>query len=245
MVTGHGSVEDETKPEKRPGKWWKLTLVGLIGVFAVLACYELISSAGKLGPGTVTTTTPPPSAISAAAAASPHAITSAGATSVSPATTAGTPAPQAGTPAPQPLDVLSVAAFGPQGTADGDNPGAASRLINVSTFLPWSTQWYATPEFGNLRSGTGLLLTLGENATVRDIRLSLGSAPGADVQVRVGNSPSLALPVAASASGVGGSVRLAVTSRTAGRYVLIWFTRLPPDGHGHYQVSVYSVAVDG
>jgi hypothetical protein len=27
--------------------------------------------------------------------------------------------------------------------------------------------------------------------------------------------------------------------------VLIWFTRLPPDGQGHYQVSVYSVSVDG
>jgi hypothetical protein len=244
MVTEHDPVDGETKPEKRPGKWWMLTLVGLIGVFAALACYDLISSAGKLDPGTATATatatvtTPPPSAISAAGAASPHAMTSAGATSVSPVTTAGTPAPQ-------PLDVLSVAAFGPQGTADGDNPGAASRLINVSTFLPWSTQWYATPEFGNLRSGTGLLLTLAENATVRDVRLSLGSAPGADVQVRVGNSPSLALPVTASASGVGGSVRLTVTSRAAGRYVLIWFTRLPPDGHGHYQVSVYSVSVDG
>jgi hypothetical protein len=243
MVTEQGPVDGEMKPEKRSGKWWKLALVGLIGVFAVLACYDLISNAGNIsnagkpGPGTVTTTTRP-SAISAAGAPSPHAMTSAGATTVSPATTAGTPAPR-------PLDVLSVAAFGPQGTADGDNPGTASRLISVSTFLPWSTQWYATPEFGNLRTGTGLLLTLRENATVRDVRLSLGSALGADVQVRVGSSPSLALPVTASASGVGGSVRLTMTSRAAGRYVLVWFTRLPPDGHGHYQVSVYSLSVDG
>ena len=38
-----------------------------------------------------------------------------------------------------------------------------------------------------------------------------------------------------------------LTAATAakGRYVLIWFTRLPPDGHGHYQVSVYDVEVDG
>jgi hypothetical protein len=138
-----------------------------------------------------------------------------------------------------------VAAFGPAGTADGDNPGLASRILDVSTDQPWYTQWYATPEFGDLRSGTGLLLTLSKTAVVRDVRLALGSAPGTDVQVRVGNSPSPDLPTVASASGVDGTVRLALTTPATGRYVLIWFTRLPPDGHGHYQVSVYNVFVDG
>jgi hypothetical protein len=27
--------------------------------------------------------------------------------------------------------------------------------------------------------------------------------------------------------------------------VLIWFTLLPPDGQGHYQISVYNITVDG
>ena len=35
------------------------------------------------------------------------------------------------------------------------------------------------------------------------------------------------------------------TTPVTARYVLVWFTRLPSDGDGHYQVSVYSVAVDG
>ena len=141
--------------------------------------------------------------------------------------------------------MTAVAAFGPEGTADGDNPGTASRILNVSTDQPWYSQWYATPRFGNLRSGTGLLLTLGETAVVRDVRLVLGTAAGADAQVRIGNSPSPDLPVVASASGVGGTVRLALRTPATGRYVLIWFTRLPPDGQGHYQVSVYNVFVNG
>jgi hypothetical protein len=40
-------------------------------------------------------------------------------------------------------------------------------------------------------------------------------------------------------------VRLAAKDPAEGRYVLIWFTRLPPDSQGHYQVSVYRAFVDG
>ena len=29
------------------------------------------------------------------------------------------------------------------------------------------------------------------------------------------------------------------------RYVLIWFTKLPPDAAGTYQVSVYKIIVQG
>ena len=43
--TGHGAAETEPEPGKprRPGKLWKLGLGGLIGIFAVLACYDLAS----------------------------------------------------------------------------------------------------------------------------------------------------------------------------------------------------------
>jgi hypothetical protein len=143
------------------------------------------------------------------------------------------------------LNVASVVAVGPDGTADGDNPGTVSRVLAPDAGQPWYTQWYATPEFGNLRSGTGLLLDMGETVSVREVQLVLGSEPGADVQVRVGSSPLLDLPTVASATSAGGTVRLTATAPAKGRYVLIWFTQLPPDGHGHYQVSVYSAAVDG
>jgi hypothetical protein len=141
--------------------------------------------------------------------------------------------------------VASIAAFGPEGTADGDNPGTVSQILGAGTDQPWRSDWYATPEFGNLQSGTGLLLDLSNPVTVADVRLALGSEPGADVQVRVGNSPSLDLPTVASSLGAGGTVQLTAATPAKGRYVLIWFTRLPSNGHGHYQVSVYDVGVDG
>jgi hypothetical protein len=116
----------------------------------------------------------------------------------------------------------------------------------VSTAQPWYSQWYATPEFGHLRSGTGLLLGMGETVTVKSAQLVLGNAPGADVQVLVGNDADLAdMSSVASARGVGGTVQLTATTPGSGRYVLIWFTRLPANSHGEYQVDVYGVTIDG
>jgi hypothetical protein len=149
-------------------------------------------------------------------------------------------------PASHSLGATSAAAFGPDGLTDGDNPGIASRIVDVSSDLPWYSAWYATPEFGNLQSGTGILLDMGQTVTVSSVQLVLGTALGADVQVRVGDDQYPAgLTPAASAYGVGGTVRLTATAPARGRYVLIWFTRLPPNSQGKYQVDVYSVSVDG
>lgn len=232
---GHAAVKADPQPDgPRQGKKWKLALLGLVGVFVALACYDLIAVSGQVGStGTV----------SAAGTVTP---TAKGAPSAAGAATTAGPAPSgSSTPASQALTVTSVAAFGPGGTANGDNPGIVSRILAAGTDQPWYSQWYATPEFGNLQSGTGLLLDLGETVTVTDVRLVLGRAPGADVQLRVGNSPSVDLPSVASARDAGGAVQLTATTPAKGRYVLIWFTRLPPDGQGHYQVRVYHATVDG
>ena len=65
--------------------------------------------------------------------------------------------------------------------------------------------------------------------------------------MRVGNTATQAgLATVASAANAGGTVRLPVTSSASGRYVLVWFTSLPPNGQpGQYQVDVYGVTVDG
>jgi hypothetical protein len=112
--------------------------------------------------------------------------------------------------------------------------------------MPWYSSWYLSPEFGNLKAGTGLLLDMGKPVTVGSVQLNLGGQVGADVQVRVGDTAALnALPVAATATDVGGTVRLPTAKRDSGRYVLIWFTALPPIGQGRYQISVYDTTVDG
>jgi hypothetical protein len=144
------------------------------------------------------------------------------------------------------LSVASAAAYGPDGFADGDDPGNANDVIARGASQPWTSQWYVSPDFGMLKHGTGLLLDLGRKATVTSVRLDLAAYQGANLQIRVGNgTASQDLRVAAQANDVGGVVALTLRHPTAARYLLIWFTQLPPDGAGHYAASVSHVVVTG
>jgi hypothetical protein len=40
-------------------------------------------------------------------------------------------------------------------------------------------------------------------------------------------------------------VHLRLTTSARGRYVLIWFTSLPPDPAGTFQASVHNLRLDG
>ena len=148
--------------------------------------------------------------------------------------------------AAQTLAPVSATAFGMGGAGQSDNPQDAQQAIDGSATTAWSTDWYTTAQFGNLYPGTGLLLDMGRPVTVTAARIVLGPSPGADLQIRVGSTPALAgLPPVAHAANVGGVVSLQLTTPARGRYVLIWFTGLPPDPAGTFQASVYDVHVQG
>ncbi|HEY7263186.1 MAG TPA: helix-turn-helix domain-containing protein [Trebonia sp.] len=162
--------------------------------------------------------------------------------------TANTPSPAQAAPAPvRSLHIAAVEAFGPNGLADGDNPDGAMSVIRHSSQSPWQSQWYATAAFGNLKDGTGLLIDMGHRVTVTSVRINMAGYHGANLQLRVGDSagsPS-SLRVAAHKSGAGGTVRVTLSTPQHVRYLLIWFTQLPPDGAGTYQATVYHVVVNG
>ena len=163
------------------------------------------------------------------------------------------PAPAHSTAAPAPpvvpvqvLTPVKAAAFGPGGTAAGDNPRRAAAVIDGSHATAWRSDWYTTAAFGNLKRGTGLLLDMGRRVTITSAQIVLGAIPGADVQLRAGNVPALAdLREVASAADAGGTVRIRLTAPARAKYVLIWFTRLPPDGTGTFRASVYDIHLHG
>jgi len=153
------------------------------------------------------------------------------------------------TRAPRPLRVLapvSVTAIGPAGPGSGDNPQAASMAIDASTTTAWVSNWYRTPEFGGLQAGTGLLVDMGRTVRATRVQITLGSARGADLQVLTGNVPALTQQrLQASASDAGGTVRLTLARPERARYLVVWFTLLPPDSSGTFQVSVYGIKIFG
>jgi cytoskeletal protein RodZ len=171
--------------------------------------------------------------------ASPSASPSRSASpSASPSTPAAVPA--------RALTPVSAAAFGPYSGGRGDDPQGAHLAIDGHPGTAWHTDWYTTARFGNLYPGTGLLVDMGRPVTITAAQLTLGRAPGADVQLRVGTAPALAdLPPVARVSSAAGVVRLRLAPPAHGRYVLVWFTSLPPDPSGTFQASIYDLRLAG
>jgi Helix-turn-helix domain len=158
----------------------------------------------------------------------------------------GSPTSTAVGSAPAPLRIATAAAFGPGGTAHGDDPSMASRAIDGSSSTYWQTDWYATSHFGGLQSGTGLLLDMGSPVSVTSAQITLGPSAGGSLELLAGSTPVLAdLHVVATARNSGGTQTIQVTSPVTGRYLLVWFTSLPPDSTGTYQATVSNVKLSG
>jgi transcriptional regulator with XRE-family HTH domain len=216
-------------PRGRRGLNWSIALA--VAALAVIGfgIYRLVS-----GPGQAVT----PSAASQPAVTgqpSPHPAQK-------PSPTPAAPSPAAAAPVQQ-LVPVRAKAFGPRG---GDHPQLASQVIRVHRAAGWHSDWYASARFGNLYGGTGLLLDMGHPVTLTSAQISLGPARGASLQVRVGATPALAaMPPVAHTVNTGGVVRLEPARPAHGRYVLIWFTKLPPDHAGTFRASVYHVSLQG
>jgi cytoskeletal protein RodZ len=220
---------------------WSATLAVLVLAVLGFASYEFVAGVGRAHHAAAATT-PRPTRVVSQLATLPPVTPSAQVTSAEPSLSP--------TPSPTPVAVrtltpVSVAAFGPAGTADGDNPQTAARALSGDPATPWVSDWYAAADL-NDEAGTGLLLDMGRTVTITSVRLSLAGRPGADVQVRVGGSPVLSeLRSVARSSGAGGTVRLSLATPVQARYLLVWFTLLPPDTSGTYQASVYDITVQG
>lgn len=137
-----------------------------------------------------------------------------------------------------------------------ENDKYAPLAIDGDPSTYWYTDYYLNnPVFGGLKPGTGLILDMGKQVKLSDVEITFGQTAGADVAIEVGNdnsrSPAALATFTTVASGEhipGGTYTFHASGSATGRYVLIWFTRLPRETHGpkhHYEAEVYNVAVRG
>ncbi len=146
------------------------------------------------------------------------------------AAAAGTP--RAGETGPDAsLQVVAARDFDPLGNGS-ENGGQAPAAIDGSSETVWRTQTYFDP-LEQQKAGVGLLLDLGREAPVSSVAMVLDGQPS-DVQVRVAPATQATPPatqdgfaVLGSAQGVDGEVTISGAQQST-RYVLVWFTRLPP-----------------
>ena len=92
------------------------------------------------------------------------------------------------------------------------------------------------PVFGGLKKGTGLILDMGKPVKLSNVEVVFGPTAGADVQIEVGNNNTFSrgalsnfTTVARAGNIPGGGYTFHASGTATGRYVLIWFTKLPPE----------------
>jgi putative peptide zinc metalloprotease protein len=154
------------------------------------------------------------------------------------------------------LDPVSAAGFdaleSPQEDPSDENSANAKYAIDGNPATAWSTQYYmGNPVFGGLKTGTGLIIDMGKQIRISSVTVTFGSSPGADVSIEVGNDDTRAaatlstFTTVATADGVGGTYTFQADRAAMGRYVLIWFTKLPPLGSGRFAAEIFNVVVRG
>jgi transcriptional regulator with XRE-family HTH domain len=217
---------------RHPLNWAALVALALLAGIGYLA-YHIFAGSSRATSSAHSAPARPPASQSAVRSSPPPAPAS---------TSTPSPSPKP-TPRTRPLAPAGAQPLGFNGP--GDDPASAHLAIDGNPGTAWHTDWYTSAAFGNLYPGTGLLVNMGRPVTITSAQIRFGPARGGSFQLRVGGRPSLAglRPVAHGIPA--GVTRLRLASPARGRYVLIWFTRLPVDPTGSYRASVYDLRLQG
>ena len=122
----------------------------------------------------------------------------------------------------------------PVNATASDNPAQAQGAYATNPAHAWNTQFYLNnPVFGGLKTGTGLLLDMGKPVRLSSIQLTFGPTAGTNVTIEIGNQAGLVpgasfTKIAKEKNAGSGTQTFQTNSSASGRYVLIWFTKLPP-----------------
>ena len=129
----------------------------------------------------------------------------------------------------KPVTLRAVGAYDPAGGGgehDSDAPSATDG--NPSTY--WRTEHYASPEFGGLKQGVGLVLDAPAGHALKKLTVTTDT-PDFTAVVKAGTSPAAAEDDSDPAT-IEGKTTVDLNGRSGPVYVL-WITRLPLGGVAH------------
>lgn len=143
----------------------------------------------------------------------------------------------------------------PSQDSGNENDNQAQFAIDGNPKTAWHSQYYFNnPAFGGLKQGSGLILDMGTKVHLSSVQVTFGPLPGASVNIEVGNSnvrdPGTlsAFTTVAQADNVSNTYTFQARGTATGRYVLIWFTKLPPKTAGsqkQYEAEIFNIVVRG
>lgn len=143
-----------------------------------------------------------------------------------------------------PVPLRAVAAYDP---SPGDGAEDDSRLAlatdgNAAT--SWSTEWYASRRFGNLKPGVGIVLDAGKPVRLATVTV-LTDTPGFSAIVRAGPSSNGPFTSISKQTLAKERTSFVVTSAHPERYYVLWITSLPPSSSSRFVADVSEITAKG
>ena len=132
--------------------------------------------------------------------------------------------------------------------ADGsENPDRSGDAVDGKPGTYWLTKHYiGRPNFGNLKSGVGLILDLGKTRQVSQLKVDFIGKTSASFLAApnsVSSMPTSLGSFSKVTSGSGDHLRLKAKKPIKTRFVLLWLTKLPLSDDGNYRGRVTEVQV--
>lgn len=163
---------------------------------------------------------------------------------VEPSATPSTP--ERGTP----ISIVAARDYDPSPGSDGEeHPEDVDKAYDGDPSTVWTTMSYRNdPRLGRLKPGVGIWFDLGSVQSVGSVELQL-LGNGTDLEIRAAPDDAVGPPATAdkwrtvdSATGAGREVTFEFDDPVRTRYLLVWMTKLPPEG-SEYRGGVAEILV--
>ena len=150
-------------------------------------------------------------------------------------------ADQTSEPTKVPITITGARAVNESG-GEGDHPENAGKTVDGDPATTWESQHYNSSKFGNLKSGTGIAVTLEQAAEVSGIDIQ-GTGSGGNVQIRA-TSPEdpTGGTVLAEGAFTSGTTSFTFTP-TSTQSIVLWVNDLPTASDGQPKVSVSEITL--
>ncbi|MGO2862328.1 MAG: virulence factor MviN [Brevibacterium sp.] len=140
-------------------------------------------------------------------------------------------------PKATPPKIASVEALDPEG--DDEEHDDEAELVIPDTKGGWNTDRYNSAEFGNLKSGVGLLFELEDETTVKEVKVSSESS-GGKFEILSGDDPQDAKKVGEGSFDSDGGATVKLDDDVETDKLILWITELP-SASGGYKATINTV----
>ncbi|MGI9018034.1 MAG: protein kinase domain-containing protein [Euzebya sp.] len=139
---------------------------------------------------------------------------------------------------------VTLTSFDPEG-GGSEHDSEVALLQDGDPQTRWTTERYTGADFGNLKSGVGILIDLGQTTQVAEVRL-LGLNEGQDLQLRTAAAQPASIDdttVVAEVGDAGSQIALTPPEAVSTQWLVVWITGELPAGDGGFRGAIGEIEI--